>query len=147
MTTRDAAALLVRDHDGLLLMARTAYRPGLILPGGVVEADESPAAAAEREVHEETGLRLAAIRLLAVEHVPPAAGRGGLRFVFGAAPVAHDVALAPQPDEVQELLWLPPAGAVERHVATGRGRLAAALDADADGSTRWLDGRRRLPPR
>jgi hypothetical protein len=40
--------------------------------------------------------------------------------------------------------WLDPTEAIERHVERGRRRLAAALRAQADGSTIYLDADREL---
>jgi 8-oxo-dGTP diphosphatase len=51
------AAAVAVWHDGRLLVVRTSYRPELDLPGGGVAPGETPLAAAERELREETGLR------------------------------------------------------------------------------------------
>jgi len=45
-------------HEGRLLCVRESYRPGLGLPGGGLLADETPEAAARRELFEEVGLDL-----------------------------------------------------------------------------------------
>jgi 8-oxo-dGTP diphosphatase len=57
-----AAGAVVRDAAGRLLLVRRAHDPEAgrwTLPGGRVEPGESPAAAAAREVAEETGLEVA----------------------------------------------------------------------------------------
>lgn len=54
---------VVHDAAGRLLLIRRGTEPGRGLwsvPGGRVEAGETPAAAVEREVREETGLRVRA---------------------------------------------------------------------------------------
>ncbi|WP_106813854.1 NUDIX domain-containing protein [Microbacterium timonense] len=136
-----AAAVLVRNVRGDLLMVASPYRTDLVLPGGIVEEDEPPAVAAAREVHEETGLLVSPTRLLVVEHLTrTSTGGSGLRFVFDTAPVPVDVSLVKQEGEVAELLWLPPDQAVQRHVPRGRNRLQAALAALSDGKTTYLDG-------
>ena len=50
------AAARVRDPEGRLALVRNRWSDGWILPGGAVEARESPTEAARREVREETGL-------------------------------------------------------------------------------------------
>ena len=62
------AGAVIRDESGRLLLVRRGKPPALgtwTLPGGRVEAGESPAAAAAREVAEETGLVVTVGDLLA----------------------------------------------------------------------------------
>jgi ADP-ribose pyrophosphatase YjhB (NUDIX family) len=62
-------------HRGRVLLAQRAHDPGRgrwTLPGGFVEEDESPDRAVEREVFEETGLRVKADGILAVRHAQTA---------------------------------------------------------------------------
>jgi 8-oxo-dGTP diphosphatase len=62
------AGAVVRDDAGRLLLVRRGHQPseGLwSLPGGRIEAGESAAEAAAREVREETGLEVAVGRRLA----------------------------------------------------------------------------------
>ncbi|TDC22670.1 NUDIX domain-containing protein, partial [Kribbella albertanoniae] len=66
---RLAAAVLIRDAANRVLLLEPTYKLNWELPGGIVEADESPWAAASREVVEELGLELPLGRLLVVDHV------------------------------------------------------------------------------
>jgi 8-oxo-dGTP diphosphatase len=69
-----AVGAVVFDEEGRILLVRRGRPPlagSWTLPGGRLEAGESPAQAIEREVFEETGLRVHAERLVAT--VPVAA--------------------------------------------------------------------------
>jgi len=48
--------VVVKSSDGKVLVVKPTYKPTWQLPGGVVEAGESPKAAAKRELQEETGI-------------------------------------------------------------------------------------------
>ena len=65
-----AAGALFRDAQGDVLLVRPRSRPGWDIPGGMIEAGESPIQACVREVREELGLAVQMGRLLAHEHVP-----------------------------------------------------------------------------
>jgi 8-oxo-dGTP diphosphatase len=65
-----AAGALFRDQSGRILLVDPVYRDTWDLPGGVVEAEESPHAACRREVAEEIGLARPVGRVLAVDWVP-----------------------------------------------------------------------------
>lgn len=61
-TSRRAAIVAVQQADGRVLLVRQTGGPFAghwLLPGGSVDPDEGTAAAAARELHEETGLTLA----------------------------------------------------------------------------------------
>src|SRR5262245_3180790 len=80
---RMAAGVLFRDGAGRVLLVEPVYRDDWELRGGAVAGDESPYAAAVREVREELGLVVTPGRLLAVDWVPPRPGRTeGVMFVF-----------------------------------------------------------------
>ncbi|MFC9061805.1 NUDIX domain-containing protein [Streptomyces sp. NPDC057074] len=79
-----AAGVLLFDERDRVLLVDPTYKPGWEFPGGVVEPGEAPARAGMREVHEETGIRLADVPALLVvdweRPAPPA--YGGLRLLF-----------------------------------------------------------------
>lgn len=59
-----AASCVVRDERDRLLVVFDSFRRHWTLPGGVVDADEDPRLAAQREAWEEAGVRVRAGRLL-----------------------------------------------------------------------------------
>jgi 8-oxo-dGTP pyrophosphatase MutT (NUDIX family) len=123
---RVAAGAVFSDQHGRTLLVAPTYRPYWQLPGGVVEADESPLTAATREVREELGLPLPG-RLLAVDWVAPAPGRiEGLLLVYDGGTLADEQAHAA--DEL-----------VDRLPAHMLKRIQAALQARTDGSTSYLE--------
>jgi 8-oxo-dGTP diphosphatase len=62
-----AAAGLIRDDAGRVLVVKPNYRDHWTLPGGICEFGEAPHAGCAREVAEEIGLRLPVGRMLAVD--------------------------------------------------------------------------------
>jgi 8-oxo-dGTP diphosphatase len=80
-----AVGVVVRDDRGRLLMVQRSRNPqrGLwSLPGGFVDADEDPRAAAARECLEETGLVVEVGRVL--EAYPSAEGSASFFLAFAA---------------------------------------------------------------
>src|SRR5580693_4378488 len=67
---RMAATAFFRDGEGRVLLVNPVYKQTWDLPGGAVEAEESPHAACRREVAEELGLDRPPGRVLAVDWVP-----------------------------------------------------------------------------
>jgi ADP-ribose pyrophosphatase YjhB (NUDIX family) len=51
-------AVCVLEHQGEVLVLRQPHRTGWSLPGGLLDRGEDPRAGVEREVREETGLRI-----------------------------------------------------------------------------------------
>lgn len=80
---RMAAGVLFRDAEGRVLLVEPSYKPNWEIPGGAVEADESPWATATRELTEELGWDRPLGRLLAVDYVGPQDSRPeGVVFAF-----------------------------------------------------------------
>ncbi len=62
MRLRDSAFAIIL-HARLILLVKARAKDNWQLPGGRLEAGETPHQALTREVHEETGLRAAPVRL------------------------------------------------------------------------------------
>lgn len=140
-----AAGVLITNTSGQTLLVSNPYRDGLVLPGGLIEQDEPPAAAAEREVLEEVGLRVAVTRLLVVQHKPVEAAKpSSLQFVFDSDVVEDGVALHLQAEEINAAYWLDADTAVRRITPGGQRRMTAAFAARAEGRTTYMDADRTI---
>ncbi len=68
MSARSSSTgVLFRDAQGRVLLVEPSYKPNWEIPGGAVEADESPWATATRELIEELGWDRPLGRLLVVD--------------------------------------------------------------------------------
>ena len=98
LVVRDEQVLLVR-HDGQWL-----------LPGGMLESGETPAAGAAREVREETGIEVRIDGLAAIAEQTFTDGRESLQFHFAVFDVsAESTSLAANPgvdgEDIDEIAW------------------------------------------
>jgi 8-oxo-dGTP diphosphatase len=139
---RMAAGALCCDGAGRVLLVDPVYRDTWDLPGGAVEAEESPHAACRREVAEELGLDRPVGRVLAVDWVPSRPERPeGLIVVYdGGVLTARDIeAIIVQEGELTGFAFVRP-GEVDRRVTplVAR-RITACLDALAAGTVASLE--------
>ena len=114
--TADLVVLAVREHEAHVLLVRRGGEPfagAWALPGGFVEVDEDVAAAAARELGEETGLDAGALRLeqLPVAGAPGRDPRGRVVSVPWLALVAEPGAVAGG-DDAADARWVPVATAL-----------------------------------
>jgi len=102
--SRGAAGAVQLDAGNRVLMVRPVYKPVWDLPGGVIEAAESPLDACVREVHEELGITPVVERLVGVVWFPPRPRRPPLNlFVFAGRPSASTLAaIRPAAKEIAE---------------------------------------------
>lgn len=68
--TVGVAAIVMDAQDGVLLVHHTYRSPAWDFPGGLLGGHEQPAAALERELHEELGVSAVVGRLLHADHYP-----------------------------------------------------------------------------
>lgn len=137
---RMGAGVLFRDGGDRILLVEPTYKPEWELPGGVVEADESPRAAAAREVTEELGLTVVPGRLLAVDWVPARDGRTeGLMVVFDGGVLADPGRIRLQESELRSWAWSTPAEAAARLRGLVARRSEAARRAALAGTTAYLE--------
>jgi 8-oxo-dGTP diphosphatase len=80
---RMAVGVIFLDEQEHLLVVKPTYRAYWLLPGGVVEDNESPQQACRREVQEELQLQVAIDRLLCVDYLPTENEKSEcIQFVF-----------------------------------------------------------------
>ena len=92
---RMAAGVLFFDDVDRVLLVEPTYKPYWEIPGGAVEARESPRDAAARELREELGLSCPVGGILAIDWVPPTPDRTeGLMVVFDGGLVTAQAAAA-----------------------------------------------------
>jgi 8-oxo-dGTP diphosphatase len=104
-TENPPLSMAVVVFDGKLLMIRRREREGDLLwalPGGAIEAGETPEVAAVRETVEETGLVVAALKVLG-ERVHPKTHR---TMSYIACEVLQGDAKVADADELDAVAWV-----------------------------------------
>lgn len=100
-TKRMGAGVLIRDEIGRVLLVEPTYKQTWEIPGGAVEADESPRTACTREVAEELGLILAVGRLLCIEWQGPEPDRTeSIMLIYDGGVLPSTAQLVLPPDEL-----------------------------------------------
>lgn len=129
---RVAIAAVVNDADEVLMMWRHRFAVdqwGWELPGGIVDPDEDGAAAAAREVEEETGWRPSG----AMRHVVSFQPMPGMVDTPHELYAVHGAELVGEPSDAEEasiLRWVPIAdvlGLIDSGDVAGSGSLVALL--------------------
>jgi 8-oxo-dGTP pyrophosphatase MutT (NUDIX family) len=135
---RMAAGVLFRDRADRVLLVEPTYKPDWEIPGGAVEADESPWRAAARELAEELGWERPVGRLLVVDSVRPHDGRPeGVLFVFdgGVLDVDEPAGAVLAAGELRSAGWHTLEQARAKVKPRLADRLVAAVDAARTGGT------------
>ena len=131
-----AAAVVIRDPTGRVLLLETSYKADWEVPGGLVEPGEDVASAARREVREELGMELEPGPLLALD-TWPTDGRTPdmtLALLDGGVHPGDLVESLTFPDgEIVAARWCDRAAVRARGGHRLPGRLLAVLDALDDG--------------
>ena len=132
-----AAGALFRDAGGRMMLVKPHYKQEWDIPGGMVEADETPSEACAREVAEELGLKITVGPALVVDWAPHPTQGDKLLFVFdgGILPAADLSAIRFVDGEITEWAFVAPEDLEDFTVA----RLARRLRAAVPGQTRYLE--------
>jgi 8-oxo-dGTP diphosphatase len=136
-----AAGALFFDVAGRVMLVRPTYKDHWDIPGGYVEAGETPHQACTREIKEEPGIDVHLGSLLVADWAPHPNEGDKLLFVFDGGTLTADqlAAIRLQPDELAEYAYRDPADAVRLLIPRLARRITAALQAHAAGPTLYLE--------
>ena len=134
------AAALFTNAAGRVLLVKPNYRDHWSLPGGILEHGEPPHEGCRREVMEELGLDVAPGPLLVVgwaglDEIRP---RPVVHFVFDGGPLADDVPIRLQEEELDEYRFVETADLDDYLPPLISARVAAAVRGRDTGMTAYL---------
>jgi 8-oxo-dGTP diphosphatase len=141
------SGVLIRHPDDRILLVEPTYKDYWELPGGVVEANESPYAAAVRELKEELDLSVTPGRLLVVDWVSPHVSRTeGVMFIYdgGVLDFVETTKIYLPAEELRSWAWSTPEQAEQRLSPLLARRAMAAFRAVGDGVTAYLEDGNRV---
>jgi ADP-ribose pyrophosphatase YjhB (NUDIX family) len=142
-TMYGAAAALITDRSGRVLLVKPNYRDHWSLPGGVLEHGEPPHLGCAREVEEEVGLNITVDRLLVVDWAAPdhERPRPVVFFVFDGGEAGPDADIRLQEEELDDYRFTAPGEFGAYLPRFLEARYSAALRARADGGAVYLPSR------
>ncbi|MEU3308046.1 NUDIX domain-containing protein [Nocardiopsis sp. NPDC055551] len=148
--TRGSAGALIRSAEGDVLLVRRVYAPDRPwgIPGGMMEAGESPLTACLRELAEELGVPASPRALLVTDWAPPAPPRTpALHWLFRVE-VSSEEFVLPE-EELSGWAWVPPEKLEEYLVGRSARRMIAGVHVDdhSGGPVYLEDGHPVLPGR
>lgn len=97
---RSGAGIILRNKQGEVLLVRPSYENHWSLPGGTIDANESPVTACIREAKEELGIDILPKRLLSVHY---GKNEGEFyQFIFDGGVLSEDINITVDGDEILE---------------------------------------------
>jgi ADP-ribose pyrophosphatase YjhB (NUDIX family) len=138
-----AAAAVITNPGGRILLVKPNYRNHWNLPGGICEHGEDPYAGCVREVREEIGLDLPIGPLLVADWVAPAGPRPRpiISMIFDGGTLASADGITLQYEELDDYLFTAPEDVGNYLPASVAPRVPAALAARGSGGASYLPRR------
>ena len=137
-TPRIASGALFVAEDQVLMVRKTYGHPWDI-PGGYVDAGESPAAACHRESLEELGLDRPPRRLLAVDWAPNGDEGDKILYIFDCGEVGNANQIELRDGEIDLWKWVPISEVAEYAIPRLARRLRCAYEAHRAGTPVYLE--------
>lgn len=144
---RMGSGALFFDADGRFLIVKPTYKDVWEIPGGVVETNESPRRAVEREVEEEIGLRKKITKLLCVDYQDPLGEKSeSLMFIFDGGILSVDEIGSIRLDskEISEFRFVTEDDALNLLIPVLARRVQQALSAKVQDGGVYLENREQL---
>ena len=139
------AGCLFFDDCGKLLILKPTYKNNWLLPGGVIEAHESPRQACIREVKEETGIECQPTKLLCVDYVNNRQKNvESVQFVFLGKILAEGTEINLPQSEISAYQFLAPEKAILKLGKLSQSRYENCLLCLENQETIYLENGRRI---
>jgi 8-oxo-dGTP diphosphatase len=123
-----------------VFLVHKTYGNGWDIPGGYVDAGESPAAACRRELKEELGIDREAQRLLIVDWAPREDEGDKILYIFDCGQLgADEQRIQLGANELDRWLWVPVSQLPEYAIPRLARRLTSAYRAHAAGTQLYLE--------
>lgn len=139
---RISAGCLFFDKQNRLLVVNPTYKETWEIPGGVVEQNESPLNAVQREVFEELGLSVKPKRLLCIDYSAETDSRTeSLQFIFLGPPLTKEMisAIKLPEEELSEFRIIKPKKGIKLLNRSLRHRVKKCLRAIERRETLYLE--------
>ncbi len=137
---RMAAGALIRNPNHYILIVKPTYRDGWLIPGGIIEENESPRAACKREIKEELGLEINLKRLLCIDYtVADEKQTESLQFIFDGGILPNETPVHLELKELSRYQFVEPEQALELFNSRLSRRVKAVLEIIHTNQTLYLE--------